>query len=144
MAASIALGCGGKAPPASCAGGQDATNDGTHEAAPPGQKNRWFGPHGDRFGAGRRSTVSRASAGLMQDRMSELREERFKTTSVWADQPMLDIELNSGLHDDWRIVTVFFQPDFKDALGNDHRASYVTVWERKDAWKITPTRPTPS
>jgi hypothetical protein len=46
---------------------------------------------------------------------------------------MLDIELNSGLHDDWRIVTVFFQPDFKDALGNEHRASYVTVWERKDA-----------
>ena len=65
--------------------------------------------------------------------MSESREDRFKTTSVWADQPMLDIELNSGLHDDWRIVTVFFQPDFKDALGNDHRASYVTVWERKDA-----------
>jgi len=65
--------------------------------------------------------------------MSELREDRFKTTSVWADQPMLDIELNSGLHDDWRIVMFFFHPVFKDALGNDHRASYVTVWERKDA-----------
>jgi hypothetical protein len=56
--------------------------------------------------------------------MSELREVRFKTTSVWADQSMLDIQLNSGLHDDWRIVTVVFQPDFKDALGNNHRASY--------------------
>ena len=65
--------------------------------------------------------------------MSELRQVRFKTTSVWADQSMLDIELNSGLHDDWRIVTVVFQPDFTDALANNHRASYVTVWERKDA-----------
>jgi hypothetical protein len=65
--------------------------------------------------------------------MSAPREDRFKITSVWADQPMLGVELNSGLHDDWRIVTVFFQPDFKDALGNNHRASYVTVWERKDA-----------
>ena len=65
--------------------------------------------------------------------MSGPRGERFKTTSVWADQSMLDIQLNSGLHDEWRIVTVFFQPDFKDALGNDHRASYVTVWERKNA-----------
>jgi len=46
---------------------------------------------------------------------------------------MLESQLNSGLHDEWRIVTVFFQSDFKDALGNDHRASYVTVWERKDA-----------
>ena len=64
--------------------------------------------------------------------MSELRQVRFKTTSVWADQSMLDIELNSGLHDDWRIVTVVFQPDFTDALGNNHRASYVTIWERKD------------
>ena len=65
--------------------------------------------------------------------MSSPREGRFKITSVWADQPMLGVELNSGLHDDWRIVTVFFQPDFKDALGNNHRASYITVWERKDA-----------
>ncbi len=65
--------------------------------------------------------------------MSEPREDRFKTTSVWADQPMLDIQLNSGLNDGWRIVTVVFQPDFTDALGNNHRASYVTVWERKDA-----------
>jgi len=65
--------------------------------------------------------------------MSELREARFKTTSVWADQSMLDIQLNSGLHADWRIVTVVFQPDFTVALGNNHRASYVTIWERRDA-----------
>ena len=65
--------------------------------------------------------------------MSAPREDRFKITSVWADQPMLGVELNSGLHDDWRIVTVFFQSDFTDVLGNNHRASYVTVWERKDA-----------
>jgi hypothetical protein len=65
--------------------------------------------------------------------MSELRQVRFKTTSVWADQSMLDIELNSGLHDDWRIVTVVFQRDFTDALANNDRASYVTIWERKDA-----------
>ena len=49
--------------------------------------------------------------------MSELPEDRFKTTTVWADQPMLDIELNSGLHDNWRIVTVFFQPDFHRCAG---------------------------
>ena len=65
--------------------------------------------------------------------MSSPREDRFKITSVWADQPMLESQLNSGLHVDWRIVTVFFQPDFQDVLGNNHRASYVTVWERKDA-----------
>jgi hypothetical protein len=68
-----------------------------------------------------------------QDNHVAPREDRFKVTSVWADQPMLEVELNSGLHDGWRIVTVFFQPDFKDALGHNHRASYVTVWERKDA-----------
>ena len=64
--------------------------------------------------------------------MSSPREDRFKITSVWADQPMLESQLNSGLHVDWRIVTVFFQPDFQDVLGNNHRASYVTIWERKD------------
>ena len=49
--------------------------------------------------------------------MSAQREDRFKITSVWADQPMLGVELNSGLHDDWRIVTVFFQPDFTRRAG---------------------------
>jgi len=65
--------------------------------------------------------------------MSSPREGRFKITSVWADQPMLEGQLNSGLHNDWHIVTIFFQPDFTDALGNNHRASYVTVWEHKGA-----------
>ena len=65
--------------------------------------------------------------------MSSPREDRFRITSVWADQPMLENQLNSGLNHDWRIVTVFFQPDFKDVLGNNYRASYVTVWERKDS-----------
>jgi hypothetical protein len=52
--------------------------------------------------------------------MSAGREDRFKITSVWADQPMLGSQLNSGLHDDWCIVTVIFQPDFQDVLGNNH------------------------
>lgn len=45
---------------------------------------------------------------------------------------MLEGQLNSYMHD-WRVITVVFQPDFKDAQGNLQRASYLTIWERKDS-----------
>jgi hypothetical protein len=65
--------------------------------------------------------------------MSAPQRDRFKVTSVLADDFRLADQLNSFMNDDWRVVTVIFQPEFKDADGNNQRAHYVTVWERKDA-----------
>lgn len=45
---------------------------------------------------------------------------------------MLESQLNSYMHD-WRVVTVVFQPEFKGSDGMINKASYLTVWERKDA-----------